>query len=356
MVATAEALGSFRFHETVPTPLDSLQLVRHYGEIVGNSPALREALERLEAVATTPTTTLVLGESGVGKELIARAVHRLSRRSDKPLVKVNCASIPHELFESEFFGHVRGSFTGAHRDRAGRFELANSGTLFLDEVSEIPLELQAKLLRVIQEGQFERVGDAKTRSVDVRIVAASNRNLWQSVSDGLFREDLYYRLSVFPISVPPLRERGDDVLALATHFLAENCAKLGCNPMFIDDRDARLLQAYDWPGNVRELCNVIERAVILSMGGPLNLRGAIPTRPVFGELRPQGLPNDEGGFVRESDWQRSYRKNIIAALEASSWRISGDGGAADLLGINASTLRGRMKSLKIRMPRDSVTN
>lgn len=329
---------------------DNIRAIRRHGDIVGDSHALRATLRRLEAVAKTPATALILGESGVGKELIASAIHQASDRKNRPLVKVNCASIPAELFESEFFGHVKGSFTGAHRDRVGRFELANGATLFLDEIAEIPLHLQAKLLRVLQEGQFERIGDERTRTVDTRVIAATNRNLAEAVADGTFREDLYYRLSVFPIRVPPLRERKEDILPLALHFIELTCHRFGCELPAIDSEPLASLMEHDWPGNVRELRNLIERAIVLSAQGTIDIAAAMadcasrPTRriPVF----------DSDGFVSEAEWQRSYRRNIEAALDASNWRISGSGGAADLLGINASTLRGRMKSLGIPMPRD----
>ena len=222
---------------------------------------------------------LLQGESGVGKELVAHAIHARSSRAAGPLVKVNCASIPKELFESEFFGHVKGAFTGAHRDRIGRFQLADGGTIFLDEVAEIPLELQGKLLRVLQESEFERVGDDVTRSVDVRVVAATNKNLEQSIVDGEFREDLFYRLSVFPIEVPPLRERGDDIIQLAQDFLDKTTKDFGREAMTLTRGQANKLRNYDWPGNVRELKNVIERAVILSPGNVLATRGLACPRP-----------------------------------------------------------------------------
>ncbi len=333
--------------ESTPEPM------LHHGEIVGGSHALLEALKRLEAVAVTPATTLIHGESGVGKELFARAIHRLSTRRQQRLVKVNCASIPRELFESEFFGHVRGSFTGAHRDRVGRFKLADGGTLFLDEVAEIPVSLQAKLLRVLQEGQFERIGDEKTITVDVRIVAATNRDLKQAVQDGEFREDLYYRLCVFPIPVPPLRERLADVLPLARHFLAAACDAFEWNAPQLSNRDVSALMDYEWPGNIRELRNLVERALILSGDGEFDLTAAMPAASDHRSLKNLMPGSGANGVIKEADWQHSYRENIVAALEASHWRISGDRGAASLLGINASTLRGRMKSLNIPMPRDT---
>jgi len=222
-------------------------------------------------VACTPASVLIHGESGVGKEMIARAIHSTSERNDKPLVKVNCASIPKELFESEFFGHVRGAFTGAHKDRVGRISLANGGTLFLDEVGEIPLDLQSKLLRVLQEREFERVGDDRTIKADVRIIAATNRDLKNEVKLNRFREDLYYRLSVFPIEVPPLRSRQGDISLLAAHLLKKSCRELGREPLSLTNQQVATLENHHWPGNIRELKNVIERAVILSKGNMLRL-------------------------------------------------------------------------------------
>ncbi len=349
----AEAIGRRNdgqegVRNNLPTKVEVFQ---HFGEIVGDSLALRDTLARVEAVAPTPATVLILGESGVGKELVARAIHRQSSRAQQPLVKVNCASVPQELFESEFFGHVKGSFTGAHRDRAGRFELANGGTLFLDEVAEIPLALQAKLLRVLQEGQFERVGDEKTRKVDVRVIAATNQNLRKAIANGRFREDLYYRLGVFPIEVPPLRARRDDIVMLAAHFLERTCHEFHRETLALNRRHVDLLRACVWPGTVRELRNLIQRAVILSQHGRLELELALPERltPNVGE---ESVPHTQaGGYVNEAEWQRRYRTNLVAALDAAHWQVSGNGGAADLLGINASTLRDRMKSLAIRTPR-----
>ena len=256
---------------------EKIEVVQQFGEIIGNSRALRDTLARVEAVAPTPATVLILGESGVGKELVARAIHAQSRRTQRPFVKVNCASVPQELFESEFFGHVKGSFTGAYRDRVGRFELASGGTLFLDEVAEIPPALQAKLLRVLQESQLERVGDEQTRNVDVRVVAATNQNLRKAIADGKFREDLFYRLSVFPIEVPPLRARRDDIVMLAAHFLERTCNEFQRDALALTRRHVDLLRAYEWPGNIRELHNLVEQAVILSPHGRLELELALPS-------------------------------------------------------------------------------
>lgn len=330
---------------------EEVNVAMNFGRIIGTSKALRQMLKQVEAVAETPASVLLQGESGVGKELVAHAIHARSARADGPLVKVNCASIPKELFESEFFGHVKGAFTGAHRDRVGRFQLADGGTIFLDEVGEIPVDLQGKLLRVLQESEFERVGDDVTRSVDVRVIAATNRNLEKSLVDGEFREDLFYRLSVFPVEVPPLRERGDDVIQLAQHFLEQTCQDFGRRPMKLTRAQAASLRAYDWPGNVRELKNVIERAVILSPGHSLRLDLSMPD-PSHGamvttvdEVRPGGK------ILTEKEMQEFRRKNIVAALETSEWRVSGPNGAAVLLGIRPTTLADRIKSLGIRKPR-----
>ena len=320
----------------------------NYGRIIGESPALKQMLVRLEAVAQTSASVLIEGESGVGKELVAHAIHARSPRSQGPLVKVNCASIPHELFESEFFGHVKGAFTGAHRDRVGRFQLADGGTIFLDEVGEIPLDLQSKLLRVLQESEYERVGDDRTHTVDVRVIAATNRDLEKAVADGRFREDLFYRLSVFPIEVPPLRARGDDVIQIASHFLERTCQDFGHRPLTLSKQQAALLKRYDWPGNIRELKNVIERAVILSRGKVLRLDLAmsdILNPPATSE--PQA--KDAGdAFLTELEMRELERKNLARALELAEWRVSGPNGAAKLLGVKPTTLTDRMKKFGLR--------
>ena len=248
---------------------EEVQAVGAFGDIVGRSPALDRVLRQVEIVAATDVNVLILGESGTGKELVARAIHQRSHRSRKPLVKVNCGSIPSGLFESEFFGHARGSFTGAVRDRIGRFQLADGGTLFLDEVGEIPLELQPKLLRVLQEGEFERVGEDTTRRVDVRVVAATNRDLRKEVAAGRFRLDLYYRLGVFPVELPPLRERREDIPELVAHLVRQACARFHLPEPRLTQRQLARAKQYDWPGNIRELQNMVERALILSRGGPL---------------------------------------------------------------------------------------
>ena len=328
---------------------EEVNVAMNMGRIVGTSPSLRRMLKRVEAVADTPATVLLQGESGVGKELVAHAIHARSSRSEGPLVKVNCASIPKELFESEFFGHVKGAFTGAHRDRIGRFQLADGGTIFLDEVSEIPLELQGKLLRVLQESEFERVGDDVTRSVDVRVIAATNRNLERHIVDGHFREDLFYRLSVFPIDVPPLRDRGDDVIQLAQEFLIKTCKDFGREPMTLTRGQANKLRAYDWPGNVRELKNVIERAVILSRGNVLRLEASLPEAATGG---PDTAADSAAApeFLTEQEMREFQKNNTIAALKQANWRVSGAAGAADLLGIKPTTLADRIRTFGIRKP------
>jgi PAS domain S-box-containing protein len=330
---------------------EEVNVALNFGRIVGKSPALKHMLAQVEAVATTPANVLVLGESGVGKELVARAIHARSPRANAPLVKVNCASIPKDLFESEFFGHVRGAFTGALKNRVGRFQLADGGTLFLDEIAEIPVELQGKLLRVLQEGELERVGDDITRSVDVRVIAATNRNLEQLILDGTFREDLYYRLSVFPIEVPPLRKRGEDVIQLALHFIAQTCQDFGRKTMKLTRSQADQIRNYDWPGNIRELKNVIERAVILSKGRTLRLDLPLPERTP-GQIRPGeswNTPDDETVFT-EKQMKALQKENILTALKISGWRVSGSQGAAGLLGVKPTTLADRMKIFGIKKP------
>jgi len=316
-------------------------------EIVGDSNALKATLSRIRLVATTDSTVLILGETGTGKELIAREIHRRSRRADKPLIRVNCASIPRELYESEFFGHVKGAFTGAFKDRIGRFEAANGGTLFLDEIGEIPLELQSKLLRALQEKCYERVGEERTRRADVRIVAATNRDLKAKVAAGAFREDLYYRLNVFPLEVAPLRARRDDIPLLAKHFIDLLVKETGCAKPRLTPAGIAALQNHHWPGNVRELHNVIERAVILADGGALQFD--LPT-----ELAGNNMPvtkiernPDQAApeFLTEADIQRLERDNLILVLEKSNWKIKGVDGAAERLGVKPTTLLSRMKTM-----------
>jgi transcriptional regulator with GAF, ATPase, and Fis domain len=296
---------------------------------------------------------LILGETGTGKEMLARAIHERSTRRERPLIKVNCSAVPRELFESEFFGHVKGAFTGALKDRLGRFQMADDGTLFLDEIGEIPLELQSKLLRVLQEGQFERVGEDRTRHVDVRIIAATNRNLQQEVAAGRFRQDLYYRLSVFPITVPPLRERSEDIPMLANHFIERTCARLNCPAVRITPEQLKQLKSYYWPGNIRELQNVIERAVILARGGVLQLELMLPRGVTeAGSALPSGAAAlTPTRVIREEKWKERERANILAALRQTDGKIYGRSGAAELLGVKPNTLAYRMKVLGIRKKR-----
>jgi PAS domain S-box-containing protein len=324
---------------------DEIDITINFGEIIGDSMALKRTLAKVEAVADTTASVLILGESGVGKEMIARAIHANSQRCDKPLIKVNCASIPKELFESEFFGHVRGSFTGAHRDRIGRMQLAHGGTLFLDEVGEIPLSLQGKLLRALQEQEFERVGDDETQTVDVRVVAATNRDLLEEIAAGRFREDLYFRLSVFPIDLPPLRDRVQDIVPLASHFLDSVCAELRREPLRITEKHRAMLRQHPWPGNVRELRNVIERAVILTRGSRLRLDLAIG--PAAAHIQNSGDTNIESGYLTETEFRETEKENLIAVLRAADWRVWGPDGAAAMLGIKPSTLSYRMKAFEI---------
>jgi transcriptional regulator with GAF, ATPase, and Fis domain len=326
---------------------EEVNVAMNFGHIVGTSPALRRMMKKVEAVAETPASVLVQGESGVGKELVAHAIHVQSSRADRPLVKVNCASIPKELFESEFFGHVKGAFTGAYRDRIGRFQLADGGTIFLDEISEIPVDLQGKLLRVLQESEFERVGDDVTRSVDVRVIAATNRNLEQLIVDGEFREDLFYRLSVFPIDVPALRERGEDVVQLAQHFLEQTCTDFGRTVLTLTRAQAENLRAYSWPGNVRELKNVIERAVILSSGKVLRLDLSMPGLKLdIDDVADAVVASNE--VLTEKDMRDFQKNNIVKALKRANWKVSGVGGAAELLGVRPTTLADRIRTYKIK--------
>ena len=326
---------------------DEINITVNYGEIIGESDALKRALAQIEAVAQTQASVLILGESGVGKEMIARAIHTQSDRAEKPLVKVNCASIPRDLFESEFFGHIRGAFTGAHQDRVGRLQLAHGGTLFLDEVGEIPLSQQGKLLRALQEGEFERVGDDKTMKVDVRVVAATNRNLMDEIKAGRFREDLFYRLSVFPLEVPPLRDRLDDVVPLAAHFLETICREMGREPLRMTQSQVSILKRQSWPGNIRELKNVMERAVILSTGSRFRLDLALSDSPT--EIRLTSAPSakEPSDFVTVAEFRELEKANLIAALQHANWIIWGPDGAAEMLGMKPSTLTYQMKTFGI---------
>lgn len=332
---------------------DEISITSNFGEIIGESKTLKSTLSQVEAVAPTLVNVLILGESGVGKELIARAIHLQSSRADKILVKVNCASIPGDLFESEFFGHVKGAFTGAQRDRVGRLQLAAGGTLFLDEVGEIPLSQQGKLLRAIQEHEFERVGDDQTIKVDLRVIAATNRDLSVEVKAGRFREDLFYRLSVFPIEVPSLRERVNDIAPLAGHFLRSICQELGREQIQFTRQQLQNLKEYTWPGNVRELKNVIERAVILTTGPRLRLDLAMPGDTRSNIELPTEVISGEPEFVTHAEFRQLEKANITAALRYAQWQISGSEGAAVLLGIKPSTLTYRMNAFGIQRKLDS---
>ena len=331
---------------------EEVSVAMNFGRIVGKSPALVSMIARIEAVADTPASVLIIGETGTGKELVAHAIHTRGGRADGPLVKVNCASIPNELFESEFFGHVRGAYTGAHQDRIGRFQLADGGTIFLDEVGDIPLPLQGKLLRVLQEKEFERVGEDRSRKVDVRVIAATNKDLEKAVDAGEFREDLYYRLSVFPVQVPPLRKRGDDVVMLAVHFLKQVCREFGRTDLSLSQNQVEALCRYDWPGNVRELKNVIERAVILSPGKALRLDLSL-RETGLGPPETDEVPiivSVDRPYLTDREMKAKFRENLLSALDASEWRISGNEGAAELLGMKPSTLTDRMRSMGIKRP------
>jgi len=360
----AAAIANARAFEEIERLKEQLELERDYlreeltqandfGEIIGRSPSLKNVLQQIDLVAGTDAGVLILGESGTGKELLAREIHRRSRRHDRTMVKCNCASIPRELYESEFFGHAKGAFTGALNDRTGRFQMADGGTLFLDEVGEIPLDMQSKLLRVLQEGEFERVGEDRTRRVDVRIVAATNRDLKQEISAKGFREDLYYRLNVFPIQIDPLRERKEDISVLAAHFVDHSARKLNRDPPRLTQGNIQQLKRYDWPGNIRELQNVIERAVITAVRGKLNIE-----LPVHDTEEPSAIsssvigtePDSEQQIVSDTEMRRRERENMIAALKRSRWKISGEDGAAAMLGIKPTTLSSRMKTMGIERP------
>jgi len=315
-------------------------------DLVGSSPGLKKVLQQIQLVAPTDASVLINGESGTGKELVARAIHENSPRKDRALIKVNCGAIPENLFESEFFGHMRGAFTGAVRDKPGRFELADGGTLFLDEIGEIPLAMQAKLLRVLQEQEIERVGDTRTRKINVRVVAATNRDLKREVSSGRFRQDLFYRLGVFPLEVPPLRERSEDIAPLAAHFVQVTAKKMNRPAPRFTKAHAEQLVAHDWPGNIRELQNAVERAVILSQGGPLRfeLSPWAPERTT----RPQPPTTESTSFLTRDALKRQERESIITALHQAGGKIFGIDGAAELLGMKPTTLASRLKALGIK--------
>ncbi|MFY0594011.1 sigma 54-interacting transcriptional regulator [Roseivirga sp.] len=315
---------------------EEIKYEHNFQEIITQSSKFRSVLSSSEQVATTDATVLILGESGTGKELLARAIHNISKRSNRPLVKVNCAVLPANLIESELFGHEKGAFTGAIAKKIGRFELADGGTLFLDEIGELPLELQSKLLRALQEGEFDRLGSTNTIKVDVRVIAATNRDLQKEVDEGSFRADLFYRLNVFPLYSMPLRERKEDIPLLTRHFVNRYSAKIGKKVMSIPKRVINSLQGYHWPGNIRELENVIERSVILSSGRALELGDWIP------RTESQTFSSD---FDTLHEFERKY---IISVLQKTAWRVSGDKGAAKILGMKPTTLESRMKRLQIK--------
>ena len=336
---------------------EEIDALQGFDEIVGSSDALRRTLADVDRVAARDTPVLITGETGTGKELIARAIHAKSPRASGPLVKLNCAAIAGNLQESELFGHTRGAFTGALQAREGRFALADGGTLFLDEVGEMPGDLQAKLLRVLQEGEFEPVGSTTTRRVDVRLVAATNRDLEQMVGEGEFRRDLLYRLNVFPVPLPPLRDRGADVVLLAEAFARKLAERAGRAVAPLGDDAKARLRRYDWPGNVRELENVIERAHITSTDGrSLNLDRALPEEPAGPGARVQSAAHETAGADRvltAIELQDLERNNLLRALEEAGWKVAGAGGAAERLGLNANTLSSRMRALGIERPRRS---
>ncbi len=326
---------------------EELQALHHDGGLIGDSPALRQVLADIAQVAPTDATVLIIGETGTGKELVARAIHQAGRRRERPLITVNCAAIPPTLIESEFFGHEPGAFTGATKKREGRFALADKGTIFLDEIGELPLDLQAKLLRVLQEGEFDSVGSSHTKKVNVRVLAATNRDLLQAIREGRFREDLFYRLNVFPLRLPPLRERGDDVIRLASAFTQRFASGMGRSIAPLTTECARRLKGYSWPGNIRELKNVIERAVITATDGRLNLDRTLPEAP-----SPAPPPEQQKEIASDTirtakELEALERENIVRALDATNWTVSGQKGAAKLLGLNPSTLASRMKALQI---------
>ena len=328
---------------------EEVRELQPFGDIIGKSLPLQHILKQIEMVSPTDANVLITGESGTGKELVVHEIHKRSPRAGQPLIRVNCASIPRELYESEFFGHVKGAYTGAVKDRVGRFALANGGTLFLDEVGEIPWDLQSKLLRVLQEGTFERVGDEKTIQSNVRVIGATNRHLKNEVDSGTFREDLYYRLNVFPIVMPPLRERKEDIPALAAHFL--KLAKKKFNRMGIELTKANIiaLENYAWPGNIRELQNVIERAVIIAPANRLvfDLAKNPKGRNV---LPPKTEAHASGPVLTFDDIKQLERQNILNALNSTNWKIFGKNGAAELLGIPPTTLTTRIQRMGLNKP------
>lgn len=326
-----------QFEEESACLRQEINLVCNYKRIIGNSNVLQYILFKIEQIAATDTSVIIFGETGTGKELIARAIHEHSLRKERPMLTINCAALPAELIESELFGHEKGAFTGAHARQAGRFETADGTSLFLDEIGELPVASQAKLLRVLQDGEFERLGSSRTSKVDVRIIAATNRDLEEDVRQGKFRQDLWYRLNVFPITVPPLRERLDDIPQLLEYFLDKFCRKQGKVITSIGMNVLQTLQQYNWPGNIRELENIIERAVITTTGSSLFLADELHPSPASKQMEFKLLAEVE-------------RDHILEVLEESNWKVSGKNSAAEILGLKRSTLRAKMDKLNIHKP------
>lgn len=338
---TAQASGGC--HPEISSALDGAE-----HEIVGQSFSLKQVLRKIPQVAPTNSTVLITGETGTGKELIARAIHRRSRRSEKPLVALNCAALPAPLVESELFGHEKGAFTGAFNRHIGRFELAHNGTIFLDEVEDLQPEAQAKLLRVLQTGEFQRVGSSETKRVNVRVIAASNRNLQECVERGTFRRDLFYRLNVFPIHLTPLRERKEDIPLLAAYLVQKKGPELGRTIRTLPEESIDRLKQYDWPGNIRELENVIERALILSSGPVFDLDGL--TQSLESDSGSKGSPAPPPMETQSGTLEEIERAHIVRVCQSSNWRIKGPGGAAEILGLPPSSLYFRMNKLGIARP------
>ena len=330
---------------------EEIRKLHGFGQIVGESQPLLQVLKKVQQVSVTDASVLIQGETGTGKELIARAIHASSRRSHRPFITVNCAAIPASLIESELFGHEKGAFTGATVRRQGRFNLADKGTIFLDEIGDLPVNMQVKFLRVLQEGEFEPVGSSQTTSVDTRIIAATNRNLANEMEGGNFREDLYFRLNVFPIELPPLRERGDDIGKLAAFFIEKFSQRMGRTIQPLSQKDIECLKSYHWPGNVRELQNVIERAVITSQNHRIDLESMFPMsgNKTLTEKNPPFVKTPSR-VLTVDDIHQLERDNLISALKTTGWRVSGKRGAANLLGMNPSTFASRMKKFGIRRP------
>ncbi|MCU0767695.1 MAG: sigma 54-interacting transcriptional regulator [Gammaproteobacteria bacterium] len=371
----ANAVHRKRTEEQLQTRLDEIRALKdqleeenlylreeirggEFGDVVGSSPAIRRVLDLVSQVAPTDSAVLLLGETGTGKELLAQAIHDRSPRKSRPFIKVNCAALPATLIETELLGHERGAFTGAVAAHPGRFELADGGTLFLDEIGDLAVELQSKLLRVLQDGEVQRLGSTRPRKVDVRLVAATNQDLERAMAEGRFRRDLYYRLSVFPIAIPPLRERREDVPLIAWSFIERRQAKLGRHIEQIPREVMDALVAYDWPGNVRELQNVLERAVILSPGKTLRLDDPLRSAPgVLPGSGPRAVipqtPPAAAAPAEDHRFDAVARDHVRAVLERCGWRINGPGGAAEVLAVHPNTLRSRMKRLGLERPQPS---